>query len=604
MPSCAYSNKLQLLLTIFSGFASAIILTWLLWYSNYGFDFTDESFYLNWISNPSLYSVSLTQFGFFYHPLFELVGYDITCLRQINILATFCLAWILASHVISSIASGFKPTFVQLNAAAGLATSALVLFDSWLFTPSYNSLALQGLMVTAIGVILLDASPDRKYLLACVITGIGGWLVFMAKPSTAIALAFAVVSYLLVTGKFSVWRVLLCASISLLLLSVSAVLIDGSILSFVRRLYMGLQFGAQLGGGHTLRHMLRIDGFHLNINLILTFILISLACGLAVWGTVTTKWIGAFICTSILFAFFIATILLAFGIVRPHEGLGPFQGLLIFSMFFVGSLAIPILEKTFVLKSLPKVKWGTWAFFLVMPHVFAFGSNVNAWQTGSSAGIFWLLAGVIAFAPILQKKETLVVIFPIVFATQMVTATLLGFGLEHPYRQPQALWRNDVPLKVEDQKSTLILPAEYGRYLEEAISKSQSAGFKRGSPMIDLSGQSPGTLFMLGAESIGQAWTIGGYPGSLDLAKSALDLVQCEKIAAAWVLLEPGGPRSISTTLLEQFGARFPDAYILVGRFQTAEGSGGYNDKRGQELYKPKNSVQIVEACEALRQAE
>ena len=32
--------------------------------------------------------------------------------------------------------------------------------------------------------------------------------------------------------------------------------------------------------------------------------------------------------------------------------------------------------------------------------------------------------------------------------------------------------------------------------------------------MIDLTGQSPGILYAIGAVNVGQAWTIGGYPGS------------------------------------------------------------------------------------------
>ena len=67
-------------------------LGWVLWFSRYGLDLTDESFYLVWISSPFLYSVSSTQFGFVYYPLYELLGGNIAALRQANILITFGLA--------------------------------------------------------------------------------------------------------------------------------------------------------------------------------------------------------------------------------------------------------------------------------------------------------------------------------------------------------------------------------------------------------------------------------------------------------------------------------------------------------------------------------
>lgn len=41
-------------------------------YSTIGFDFTDESFYINWLSNPSNYTWSISQFGFVYFPMFKL----------------------------------------------------------------------------------------------------------------------------------------------------------------------------------------------------------------------------------------------------------------------------------------------------------------------------------------------------------------------------------------------------------------------------------------------------------------------------------------------------------------------------------------------------
>ena len=87
---------LQRAMTVLSALGSVLVLGLLLKYSAYGIDFTDESFYLVWISNPFIYSVSLTQFGFIYHPLYSLLGGDIAALRQANILITYGLAWSLA----------------------------------------------------------------------------------------------------------------------------------------------------------------------------------------------------------------------------------------------------------------------------------------------------------------------------------------------------------------------------------------------------------------------------------------------------------------------------------------------------------------------------
>ena len=142
----------------------------------------------------------------------------------------------------------------------------------------------------------------------------------------------------------------------------------------------------------------------------------------------------------------------------------------------------------------------------------------------------------------------------------------------------------------------------YAKYFNDAKAVVREAGFKPATPMIDLTGQSPGILFAIGAESIGQAWTIGGYPGSLKLAEAALSLTSCEKISTAWVLFEKDGPRSIPTELMTSLGANFPSDYKHVGKWQTGEGAGGYPNSRIQDLYKPIRQNKTLMTCGRLRE--
>src|ERR1044072_2972932 len=72
--------------------ATLLLVGTMLWRSHLGFDFTDEGFYLNTISNPWHFPVSPTQFGYIYHPLHQVFGRNIAALRQSNILISFCLA--------------------------------------------------------------------------------------------------------------------------------------------------------------------------------------------------------------------------------------------------------------------------------------------------------------------------------------------------------------------------------------------------------------------------------------------------------------------------------------------------------------------------------
>jgi hypothetical protein len=601
-----YSAKNALIQNVLLALCAAgtvLIISWLIRYSAYGIDFTDESFYLVWIANPFSYDASITQFGFVYHPLYILLGGDIASLRQANVVITFALAWGLAYFFLVSLAVDPKESRITIPVvSASLATSAFIIFDSWLVTPSYNSLNLQALLISAIGLVLAEKETDRKSITGWLLIGVGGWLAFMAKPSTALALAVGVFIYLLFARKFSIRMLAIPAISALALLLISALLIDGSLFGFVKRLQLGIEFSKHLGGGHTLSQILRFDEFQLSAKLKLTILLVAIALFLGLWSmrAKNKKWSVIGIVISI--AFFAITALFTLSQVHRSAGFVQFQGMLIFGVVYAAAITALALGRLQTLKCLSAQQWMIATLFLAMPHVYAFGTNNNYWQAGSSAAIFWLLAGLTLLGPLIRERASWLIVLPLALATQAITATLLQTGLEQPYRQPQPLRLNASNLEIGLQRSALTLSEDYSSYFIFAMTAAKKAGFELKTPMIDLSGQSPGILYAIGAESIGQAWTIGDYPGSLRLAKAALARTSCEKIAVSWVLFEKDGPRSIPTELMLSLGADFPNDYRLVGTWKTADGAGGYKDPRTQDLYEPLEQNKTLMACLKLRE--
>ncbi len=174
--------------------------------------------------------------------------------------------------------------------------------------------------------------------------------------------------------------------------------------------------------------------------------------------------------------------------------------------------------------------------------------------------------------------------------------------MEKPYRQPQPVALNDTTIEIGPNRSALRLSSGYADYIREAASSARIAGFNPGDGIIDLSGQSPVILYALGAENLGAAWIIGGYPGSLQFARATLERVSCEKIASAWVLYEANGPRSIPVELMQALGAAFPGQYKEVATWKTARGAGGYEESRVQQLFKPAAVPDTLKACQTLRE--
>lgn len=594
---------LQRALIVMCAIGTLMVLGWLLQFSAYGIDFTDESFYLVWISTPFLYSASTTQFGFVYHPLYQLLGGDITALRQANILITFALAWGLSQAFLNSISPKHsEQRLPRLTLSAGLATAALLIFDTWLITPSYNSLTLQALLITATGLLMADRHLHRASRAGWVLIGIGGWLAFMAKPSSAMALAIAVIVWLLALRRCS-WRSLVLTGVSALLpLLASAWLIDRSVSAFAARIQKGIQLTQDLGGGHTLLSILRVDDFILDDMLLDPLMATALAIFIATGLLLAKDRRWHYLSLPLSLAFFVLTASRVLGHPLWPVFLGPYQSLWVFAVMLAALALCLTVGRLKAIVNVTLAQWVVAVLLMIFPHIYAFGTNGNYWSTGGYAAIFWLLAGLTFLGPLIRKQASLLPLFPTVLATQMMVATFLLTGLEQPYRQPQPLKLNASTQSLGPSGASLMLSEGYAQYVSSAISVARAAGLQPGTPMIDLSGQSPGILYALGAQNIGQAWLVGGYPGSLKRASEALSLVNCQTVAASWVLWEPDGPRSLPVETLLQQGARFPDNYRRMGTWKTAVGAGGYAFEREQVLYAPTNVEDTTRACLAKRE--
>ena len=108
--------------------------------------------------------------------------------------------------------------------------------------------------------------------------------------------------------------------------------------------------------------------------------------------------------------------------------------------------------------------------------------------------------------------------------------------------------------------------ANYINTLKRVALKS---GWVHGTPLIDLTGGSPGATVILGGEIVGAPWLVGKYKGSNEFAKTVLEMVPKSKLQSAWVLTAPKGKRKISSEILLELGLDFPSDYIAVGKTKT-----------------------------------
>ena len=543
-----------------------LLLTRLALLMNVGIDLTDEGYYLNWISNPWLYQYYVSQFGYIYHPIYQLLGSDFVKLRVFNALFTYALGLMLSYLIIQRLSTHQSKDF-YLVASAGIALSSLLILmitGHWLPSPSYNSLCFQGLLITMIGMVLSDANHKHRVLLAAFLIGLGGWLVFMAKPTSALLLCIVVPLYFALELK-KYWRVLVGAGlVSLCLLLIAALYIDGSIVQFIKRYQMGLLLLDSMGSKHGVDKLLRLDLFKVSMVDQYKFLLISvLITGLFLCiqrGSSKLKLIAiavmlVTITVMLWYAFSNNGIKINTPRYHPLVLLAPLLAAMVCGVF-CGRINQPAKitgKLTFVL--------------LILPYVYAAGSGNNYWETAAGAMLFWMLASLMMLGRT-TPNHTQIIVLALIVASLSVKVLL--DAQNSPYRQTETLAHQaSVFINPHTQKE-LMLSKDTAIYLSDLSQLLQKNGFKKHTPVIDFTGHHPGTPYFMQANAIGQAWAIGGYDGSSNMAALALNQATCHEIANAWLIIEKEGRRRIDVRILEQHGIQADKShYTKVGMIFT-----------------------------------
>ena len=576
-------------------------------YCHYGIDFTDEGFYLNWISNPWIYPASTTQFGFIYHPLFRLVGEDIALLRQMNILITLGLTWILSANLLNQLASSNNEKVELSNlytwaVAFLLSISSLTYLKTWLLTPSYNTLALQALLITATGLLNSKRESSFSSISGWILIGVGGWLAFMAKPTTAAALGIMITVALVFSHRMNLKLLFLSAGTAIALLLLSALIIDSSLSAFFYRIEQGADKAAIMGGGHTLTRMLRWDiiilGFRERLFfVVLTGLLFLLFC-LSHSTKVFSGWIRAFLQLIIL--------ILCIWIMNATESVASinfkFLGLAPGIILISSALASLVAANIHIVERMDRRRLVSALLFLIFPYIYVFGTGNHYWIAVSGSAVFWVFSGVsligMFFKDSIRKSLTSVSV-----ATLLITVVLVHTGLEYPYRQPSPLRDNNNEVSFSGHPGKLTLSIDSAEYLHQLNRLASNQGFTPGTPILDLTGRSPTAVYAMGAKAIGQAWMIGGYSGSDLLATETLKLFPCSEIAASWVLTEINGPRVLNTTILSQFGIEISRDYQLAGSVNSPKA--GFKVSFKQQLWKPIRTLDKgIAACQKHKAAQ
>lgn len=599
----SWKSALALGVAFFGACTAAIVLYWFWTLSGRGVELSDEAFYLLWMRDPWQYHASATQFGFIYHPLYVLLSGDVTMLRWFAYLVTFVLAALLGGVVLwrSSPLKGAWSSSGTLYVALTLGSMALLTVGPWLPTPNYNILNSQGLTIGMIGYVLADRTACRVSILGWFCLAIGCWLTFMAKPTSAVAFAILAFTCLCATKQVN-WRLLgLACLLGGGLLTASAFLEDGSLYRFADRLTNGAAMYQILGAQHDYAAMFKVDiislseyEWHLCLILALATILVLLAQPLRTFGLIGSL------------ALAVAASALAMMAMAGYSLIdGPltvFRNVIFLAV--PAGVAVAVVVRALVgyapWPSFPQVVLA--ALLLLLPHLSAFGTAGNYWPAAGTNAMFWGLSAIAMVVPGRREEGAWISTLPIATFLQFGAVCLLGLTVLAPYRQNVPLVDQHAKLVLAPGTRPLQVAESVERYISNLRDLAKGAGFVAGTPVIDLTGRFPGTVYALGGNAIGQPWMVGGYPGSQDLARIMLDTVPCKQIAEAWLLAEPEGVRPMPSSLLPELGIDLSRDYALIGTVMSPKGE--VVTSYSQFLYKPTRELKAaVVACDAARES-
>jgi hypothetical protein len=540
------------------------------WACGRGLDRVDESYVLAGIANPdaSRAAGEVTFSGFVLHPLFAVTGGDVARYRTVGVVLIAVLSAVTMDQLtrcLDALTGQRTGGWARHLPWIGVAATSLTAFTFGLRSLSYNSLVLLGLLVAAIGVSLVLRGADLGG--GVVIAG-GWWVVFLGKPTSALALAVVGAIVLFLARRVTLRGTVAALGGLLVAATITLAAIRMTPNDAVSFLAGGVRQD-QILGGHV--SLLPLVGLAPSPLTALLFFGLPLALAAAVAGELARRrggWVMLLVGLALV-ALASAGIVLAAVPSLAERGLGlqilPFVLVLaVLGGWWVGREAYVRNRNGASRPPVPRELVCLTAFLALMPYVASVGTNSPFTEAMPHYAVFWLMATLVGVRSWGGAEPLRVVVIGVALGVTgvMVATALLDGG-------PSAsLLAADVRVPVAG--GTLGLPPAEAQVAASLNEVARREGLTPDTPVVDLTGVSPGYAFQLGGRPLGRESFMGIFPGAPEAAAYALSQVPCADRARAWVLWARDNPWGVDGKV--DLGRRIPDDYDVVARFSPVQG--------------------------------
>lgn len=546
-----------------------------------GYDLTDEGFYLYAADPANRADAANGLWGAYVGLLYRAVGYSLVGFRIAGVVVLGACACVLgwrAGGFLGFLAGHPLDRLTRWALAVSTVAGAGLYYALMILTPSYNWLALCGLMLTMAGVLGALETPERRSRLwHMVLISIGCFLAFWGRNVAGVGVwlvaHFLVVLFAQGSRRGRVWLVgaglatlaVLGAFHSIFVLSPAAT-IDAVNRAKAFNFTHGFSTPAHVLVRHAFEQVL--DAPRATYETAGLLPLLGLAPALAWFVRPARRMTAAALASGGAVVVAGGVLVLAHGFdggPRSYANLTPS----VLALVITAALAwvcCAVLRRRLaeMAQGLPRpaaLLAGVLAVTLLgVQALYAFTSNNALLGQSSGASVLGLLAvGLLLVAAVGRHRLVPAVLGLALVAPVALTVCMLT-GRSVPYRDAP-LSRATTYATVNRHGARIKLAPEYAAYLNEMVPKAKAAGFTPGTPLIDLTPFYPGVPEVLGAAAPNTL--LFGYAPST--ARWVLSVQDRDVWRGAWVLVREGvftDPDITSVTSV--VGRSFPADYELV----------------------------------------
>ncbi len=547
-----------------------------------GFDITDNGYYLLNSARFEDVTYEIRLFGLFTRLLYFAAGGSIGIMRILGaalILILSLLAGWYAGRYFDA-----KTLDQKLFFLLSPSIPAAMFYYDWLSTPNYNWLALVAGLSLTVGIFIFLGNQRNSEFTGSFIMCVSCFIAFFAKPTTS-ALFFAVSMAVIVfeQKKKSIVKPVLKGALTGLAAGVVFIYLSGqSIPGLIEKIVRG-NYAISLFAHSISSIFVPLINYAGNLTVDLAVywaVILSIFAFVYIFIDVKPETKNLIFVSLWLFFLLLPGLLFDAGIWAGFSLILTLLVILATTRFFHREATIHIKQPgSLFRKSL---------FLLIVALAIAFGTINNYTYYFAHILCIFVLAKIFLtellpdYTKGLARKGfflVLIILVPyymFILPTQRSTVTA--------YRQDMNTWEMNTGTSIRSGKEKIIVSAKYASVFSELQDRAKAGGFKAETPVIDLSGMSPGIVYVLNGRSPVYPWMAGGYANSTQFARNILSEWKEDEIQQAWILTS-GIFTSLPDSLLAEKGLDFPGSYQEVTTITIPIAS--YRDFPTITLWKP-----------------